>query len=128
MWICFIIIVDTTDEDFNQSFHTKCSEDKITTFIQKHIATAYLKSESSQELHYILPFEAAKKGHFEKLFKAMDKDLDLLEISSYGVMDTSLEEVFLKITEKSLQGSEEGLLSNQLKKKKIAVKDVYYEC
>ena len=31
----------------------------------------------------------------------MDLQLDLLELSSYGVVDTSLEEVFLKVTEQA---------------------------
>ena len=55
-------------DEGNSSFRTKCQSSDVTRFICKHVGTAYLKSESSQELHYILPFEEAKKGHFEKLF------------------------------------------------------------
>lgn len=40
-----------------------------------------------------------KKGNFEKLFSALEENLESLCISSYGVMDTTLEEVFLKVTE-----------------------------
>lgn len=61
--------------------------------------SAYLKSESKRELHYILPFEEIKKGNAERLFQALESSLDTLEISSFGVMDTTLEEVFLKVTE-----------------------------
>ena len=45
-------------------------------------------------------------GCFEKLFLALDKNLSLLGISSYGVVDTNLEEVFLKVTEHALMAGE----------------------
>jgi len=63
------------------------------------VPAAYLKAETNHELHYILPFDEAKKGGFEKLFSALDCAPDDLHIASYGIADTSLEEVFLKITE-----------------------------
>ena len=84
-------------------YQSRCLEEKTTEFITRHVQTAYLKWESSQELRYILPFEEAKKGAFEKLFGALDASLDDLKISSYGVKDSSLEEIFLKITEGSLK-------------------------
>lgn len=64
-------------------------------------------SESPRELHYILPFEEAKKGNFRKLFEALDSSLVDLHVNSYGIMDTTLEEIFLKITEAACQ-EEEG--------------------
>ena len=79
----------------------------MTEFINKHVSTGYIKAESNRELHYILPFEEAKKGNFEKLFQALDSNLSNLHITSYGVMDTTLEEVFLKVTEAGLS-EEEG--------------------
>ncbi len=92
------------------SFHTKCISTRVTSFLTRYVSTAYLKFESSQELHYILPFEEARKGSFERLFHHLDESLAELELSSYGVMDTSLEEVFLKITEKGQNTPEEGNL------------------
>ncbi|XP_021369630.1 ATP-binding cassette sub-family A member 2-like isoform X2 [Mizuhopecten yessoensis] len=86
-----------------KSFVSKCQESKVTEFINKHVSTAFLKSETIRELHYILPFEEAKKGNFEKLFNALDTGLGQLHVSSYGVMDTNLEEVFLKVTEAAFQ-------------------------
>jgi len=73
----------------------------VTSFISKHLPSAYLKAETNHELHYILPFDEAKKGGFEKLFSALDSTPGDLHIASYGIADTSLEEVFLKITESS---------------------------
>ena len=80
----------------------------MTSFVQRYVSAAYLKAETSHELHYILPFEEAKKGGFEKLFKSFDENLDALSIGSYGVVDTSLEEVFLKVTELAEQKEQQG--------------------
>lgn len=82
-----------------QSFPTKCKQSEVTSFITARVKTAYLKCESKRELHYIIPFEEVKKGNAELLFQALDSSLNRLHISSFGVMDTTLEEVFLKVTE-----------------------------
>jgi hypothetical protein len=74
----------------------------LTAFICEYVQSAYLKDETNHELHYILPFDEAKKGGFEKLFSALDASLSELHIASYGIADTNLEEVFLKITAESL--------------------------
>lgn len=76
-----------------------CRAENVGAFIERHVPTAYLVLETQRELHYILPFEEAKKGNFRKLFHALDTSLGELHVNSYGVMDTSLEEIFLKITE-----------------------------
>ncbi|XP_013381483.2 ATP-binding cassette sub-family A member 2-like [Lingula anatina] len=90
----------------SSSFITHCVEDTVTEFVKKYVSTAYITKATNHELHYILPFEEAKKGNFEKLFHALDSHLDQLDISSYGVMDTSLEEVFLTVTEKPKKNPE----------------------
>ena len=57
-----------------------------------------------------MPFEEAKKGNMRKLFQALDASMQELYINSYGVMDTNLEEIFLKITEAACQEEESELL------------------
>ncbi|XP_055898501.1 ATP-binding cassette sub-family A member 2-like [Biomphalaria glabrata] len=76
-----------------------CKESQVTSFIQKYVSSAYLVSENPRELSYVLPFDEVKKGGFEKLFSNLDTALEQLKVSSYGVMDTNLEEIFLKVTE-----------------------------
>lgn len=122
------------------------------------MASCLLVSDTSTELSYILPSEAAKKGAFERLFQVwggagwglgvggrgpegrgpmqgggrgvgtrrrgqplsqrslsalpqhLERSLDTLHLSSFGLMDTTLEEVFLKVSEEdqSLENSEAG--------------------
>ena len=99
--LIFLLAIDLMSLDDSHSLLQTFASTAITEFVTEHVRSAYLKAESNRELHYILPFEEAKKGRFEKLFSALDVSLDNLNIASYGIADTNLEEVFLKITEHS---------------------------
>ncbi|XP_068460547.1 ATP-binding cassette sub-family A member 2 isoform X2 [Clinocottus analis] len=85
-----------------------CSEARVTQFIRQFVASCLLVSDSNTELSYVLPSEAVKKGCFERLFQALEQSLDRLALTSFGVMDTTLEEVFLKVSEEdqSLENSD----------------------
>jgi hypothetical protein len=48
---------------------SSCSEPQVSQFIRKHVTSCLLVSDTSTELSYILPSEAAKKGAFERLFQ-----------------------------------------------------------
>ena len=100
---CWSFYSDTLSFDETRlHFHSRCCEEKLTTFICQYIQSAYVKNETNHELHYILPFDEAKKGGYERLFSALDTSLSELHVASYGIADTNLEEVFLKITAESL--------------------------
>ncbi|XP_030646875.1 ATP-binding cassette sub-family A member 2 [Chanos chanos] len=79
-----------------------CSESRVTEFIRQYVASCMLVSDSNTELSYILPSEAVKKGCFERLFQALEQSVDRLGLTSFGMMDTTLEEVFLKVSEEDL--------------------------
>uniref|UniRef100_A0A4W5PIQ9 P-type phospholipid transporter n=1 Tax=Hucho hucho TaxID=62062 RepID=A0A4W5PIQ9_9TELE len=66
---------------------------------QAHVPAARMVENLGHELIYVLPYGAAKDGAFVELFKDMDNRLPDLGISSYGVSDTTLEEIFLKVAE-----------------------------
>ncbi|XP_029367229.1 ATP-binding cassette sub-family A member 2 isoform X4 [Echeneis naucrates] len=87
-----------------------CSEARVTQFIRHFVASCLLVSDSNTELSYVLPSEAVKKGCFERLFQALEQSLDSLALTSFGVMDTTLEEVFLKVSDEdqSLENSDAG--------------------
>ncbi|XP_055368383.1 phospholipid-transporting ATPase ABCA1b isoform X2 [Betta splendens] len=71
----------------------------ISSLILRHVPAARLVEDLGHELTYILPYSAAKDGAFVELFKDLDMKLSYLSISSYGVSDTTLEEIFLKVAE-----------------------------
>ena len=57
------------------------------------MAEARLVEDIGHELTYVLPYEAAKEGAFVELFHEIDDRLSDLGISSYGISETTLEEV-----------------------------------
>lgn len=65
----------------------------VSSLILSHVPAARLVEDLGHELTYVLPYSAAKDGAFVELFKDLDKKLPDLGISSYGVSDTTLEEV-----------------------------------
>ena len=69
------------------------SSKRTTEFIRKYVKHAKLVEESTTELTYQLPAEAAHSGHFESLFKELERCHKDMGISSFGISDTSLEEV-----------------------------------
>lgn len=73
----------------------------ISNLIKKHVAEARLVEDIGHELTYNLPYKAAKEGAFVELFHELDDRLSDLGISSYGISETTLEEIFLKVAEDS---------------------------
>lgn len=65
----------------------------VSSLILRHVPAARLVEDLGHELTYVLPYSAAKDGAFVELFKDLDGKLPDLGISSYGVSDTTLEEV-----------------------------------
>uniref|UniRef100_A0A8C3RFM7 ATP-binding cassette sub-family A member 2 n=1 Tax=Cyanoderma ruficeps TaxID=181631 RepID=A0A8C3RFM7_9PASS len=88
-----------------------CSEPRVSQFIKKYVASCLLISDTNTELSYILPSEAVKKGCFERLFQHLEQSLEELDLTSFGLMDTTLEEVFLKVSEEdqSLENTEAAM-------------------
>ncbi|RXN29147.1 ATP-binding cassette sub-family A member 1-like protein [Labeo rohita] len=73
----------------------------ISSLILKHVPAARMVEDLGHEITYVLPYESAKDGAFVELFHDLDDRLADLGISSYGVSDTTLEEIFLKVAEDS---------------------------
>uniref|UniRef100_A0A8C9Y813 P-type phospholipid transporter n=1 Tax=Sander lucioperca TaxID=283035 RepID=A0A8C9Y813_SANLU len=65
----------------------------ISNLIFKHVHEARLVEDLGHEITYVLPYQSAKDGAFVELFHELDDRLTDLGISSYGISDTTLEEV-----------------------------------
>ncbi|KAJ8301077.1 hypothetical protein KUTeg_020064 [Tegillarca granosa] len=70
-----------------------CNVPNLTSMIQSHVPGAFLESEISAELSYILPFDESAK--FEKLFLELENKRQALGVGSFGTSATTMEEVFL---------------------------------
>jgi ATP-binding cassette subfamily A (ABC1) protein 3 len=75
----------------------RCDQRNVTELIHSHIPTAKLESEHAGELSYVLPREMS--SHFEQLFTELELHQNNLGIGSFGVSVTTMEEVFLKVSE-----------------------------
>ncbi|XP_043113282.1 phospholipid-transporting ATPase ABCA1b [Puntigrus tetrazona] len=73
----------------------------ISSLILKHVPASRMVEDLGHEITYVLPYESAKDGAFVELFHDLDDRLAYLGISSYGISDTTLEEIFLKVAEDS---------------------------
>ncbi|XP_071439608.1 phospholipid-transporting ATPase ABCA1-like isoform X2 [Hetaerina americana] len=101
------------------------STDTITQFIKQSVPNAQLLEEVGSELLYLLPskpLEEMENGHtnsrisakaMENLFDQLDSEMSSLGVNSYGVSDTTLEEIFLKVTEEGDKVEDGGIEANQ---------------
>ncbi|XP_008296944.1 retinal-specific ATP-binding cassette transporter-like [Stegastes partitus] len=72
--------------------------DRITALIHHHVPQARLIEVIGQELTYLLPNRDFQPRAYASLFRELEETLVDIGLSSFGVSDTSLEEIFLKVT------------------------------
>ena len=88
----FTVSLDIADEIANSIDGIKQSVD---AFVFSEVPNSESVSLAGSELTYRLPFE--QTATFSKLFDRLDEEKEKLNIKSYGISVTTLEEVFLKI-------------------------------
>ncbi|KAM4805394.1 retinal-specific phospholipid-transporting ATPase ABCA4 [Urocitellus parryii] len=69
-----------------------------------HVPEAKLVECIGQELIFLLPNKNFKQRAYASLFRELEETLADLGLSSFGISDTPLEEIFLKVTEDSDSG------------------------
>ncbi|KAL3055488.1 hypothetical protein OYC64_018206 [Pagothenia borchgrevinki] len=70
----------------------------ITSLIHHHVPEAKLIETIGQELTYLLPSKGFKHRAYASLFRELEETLGDMGLSSFGISDTSLEEIFIKVT------------------------------
>ncbi|XP_027884349.1 ATP-binding cassette sub-family A member 1 isoform X1 [Xiphophorus couchianus] len=73
----------------------------LLALVQQHIPGARLVEESRREAVINLPQAAAKDGSLGIFLSKLDQRLPELGISSYGLSDSTLEEIFLRVAEET---------------------------
>ena len=92
-------IISSSDLDTN-SLNLRASNSsialatKLVCFVESYIEGAYLDWESNREISLTLPY--SQRCNFSRFLDALQSSLADLGISSFGLRDTSLEEVFIK--------------------------------
>uniref|UniRef100_A0A8B9I1A9 ATP-binding cassette, sub-family A (ABC1), member 4b n=1 Tax=Astyanax mexicanus TaxID=7994 RepID=A0A8B9I1A9_ASTMX len=72
--------------------------ESITSLIHHHVPEAKLIEMIGQEMTYLLPNKGFKHRSYASLFRELEETLGDMGLSSFGISDTSLEEIFLKVT------------------------------
>lgn len=67
--------------------------DSISNLIHHHVPEARLIETIGQELTYLLPNRGFKHRAYASLFRELEETLADMGLSSFGISDTSLEEV-----------------------------------
>ncbi|XP_025018889.1 retinal-specific ATP-binding cassette transporter [Python bivittatus] len=71
---------------------------ELNELIHHHVPEAQLIESIGQELVYLLPNKNFKQRAYASLFRELEETLADVGLSSFGISDTPLEEVFLKVT------------------------------
>ncbi|NXC10284.1 ABCA1 protein, partial [Orthonyx spaldingii] len=74
---------------------------QLSALIQKLVPGSRLVEDIGHEVLFVLPYSGARDGAFGELFRELDARLGELGVSSYGISDTTLEEIFLKVAEET---------------------------
>jgi ATP-binding cassette, subfamily A (ABC1), member 3 len=74
---------------------TKEPNTKVGLYFEQHLGHVKKLHEISSEITYQIPTALSYK--FKDFFHDFDKSLDVLDIRSYGISVTTLEEVFLRV-------------------------------
>ncbi|XP_030254763.1 retinal-specific phospholipid-transporting ATPase ABCA4a isoform X2 [Sparus aurata] len=72
--------------------------ENITALVHHHVPQARLIEAIGQELTFLLPNRNFQPRAYASLFRELEETLVDIGLSSFGVSDTSLEEIFLKVT------------------------------
>uniref|UniRef100_A0A7N6BT37 ABC transporter domain-containing protein n=1 Tax=Anabas testudineus TaxID=64144 RepID=A0A7N6BT37_ANATE len=100
-----------TKKVFILAEHEQIDSSELKAFVQSHVPEARLKESQGGDLIYSLPpFTSSNASSYRSLLTALDSNLDTLQLSGYGISDTTLEEVFLQLTRENAE-AEGGALS-----------------
>lgn len=72
-----------------------CNTNNVTNVLREYIPDIQVQEDIASELSYALPDELVDK--FEKMFQKLEEKQETLNLDSFGVSLTTLEEVFLKV-------------------------------
>uniref|UniRef100_A0AAZ3RPX1 P-type phospholipid transporter n=1 Tax=Oncorhynchus tshawytscha TaxID=74940 RepID=A0AAZ3RPX1_ONCTS len=89
--------------------------DNITTLIHHHVPEAKLIEAIGQELTFLLPNKGFKHRAYASLFRELEETLGDMGLSSFGISDTSLEEVRMGVGEIGLGRREQWMLLKRTK-------------
>ncbi|XP_067300426.1 uncharacterized protein abca12 isoform X2 [Pseudorasbora parva] len=105
--------------DSNERFDIE----EIRDFIQSYLPDAQQKKGEVGDVVYALPpYTTQNAAAYQALLTDLDQNLDKLQLGCYGISDTTLEEVFLQLTQDDMDHKESETLSVS---ESVMVNDIY---
>ncbi|XP_034027520.1 retinal-specific phospholipid-transporting ATPase ABCA4-like [Thalassophryne amazonica] len=89
---------ENQDDGKTSDRHMDGNLERITALVHHHVPQARLIEAIGQELTFLLPNHDFQPRAYASLFRELEETLMDIGLSSFGVSDTSLEEIFLKVT------------------------------
>lgn len=65
----------------------------VVQLVRRRVPEAVFLESIGQEVTFVLPYGRARDGTFARLFQDLDRAMSDLGLTSYGISDTTLEEV-----------------------------------
>ncbi|KAK2510038.1 hypothetical protein MC885_018422 [Smutsia gigantea] len=90
---------DRADARQQRELGSRAGVAQLLALVRHWVPSAQLVEELPHELVLALPYGGALDGSFAKLFRELDLHLVELGLAGYGISDTSLEEIFLKVAQ-----------------------------
>lgn len=87
--------LQVSDEFIEELVHRNCQRELL-QFVKSYIPTAVLKEDTLREYQLVIPLEERANSTYWNMFKALEENQRRLRVSSYGIHDVSLEEIFIK--------------------------------
>lgn len=78
----------------------ECNSDFVTVLLRKYLPAVKITSENETEISYLLPDDQVHV--FQQMFADLEKNEQYLNLNSYGVSLTTMEEIFLKFGKESI--------------------------
>ncbi|KAG2819643.1 hypothetical protein PC112_g12108 [Phytophthora cactorum] len=89
-----------------------CDDSKVIDFVSRYIPSSRVLSNVGTEIAFQLPLDSSSQ--FPTMFRKMDESLSKLQVLSYGISVTTMEEVFIKVAEASDE-DQQHTLQNRVK-------------
>ena len=86
----------------------------LTRFLQGHVTDASLEEQRGRELRFLLPLTQARPTVLAQLFQQLELQKVALGVASYGLTACSMEEIFVRLTEKDVLEKAEGRVAMSL--------------
>nr|XP_018668972.1 ATP-binding cassette sub-family A member 3-like isoform X3 [Ciona intestinalis] len=74
-----------------------CDVAKVDEIFRSHVKESKLERTAGGEISFVLPFDSSSS--FPKLFQTLEQDAGALGVTNFGATVTTMEEVFLRVTE-----------------------------